>query len=220
MSHFKANSTEVWRQAVGQYFYVTMSLLILGIVVYGFSFTIDKSLLHAPQSGRILRYTHGAIFSGWLLLFIVQIGLIRIRRISLHRALGWFGVLLGIAVIIAGFWITIVTQPRLLWRIGLFSMGAFAVFLCLAVHFRLQPEHHKRLMLMSSCVLTSAAFARFPRGVPFHAILFHRDRSPHDAWGDLGSLAHEACASCLSVGLPLFICIQMLVVYPVFSQQP
>lgn len=46
--------------------------------------------------------------------------------------------------------------------ISLFDMLAFAVLFGLAARWRRRPEHHRRLMLMASCGLTVAAFARFP----------------------------------------------------------
>ncbi|HEY8024257.1 MAG TPA: hypothetical protein VIF60_06810, partial [Burkholderiaceae bacterium] len=42
------------------------------------------------------------------------------------------------------------------------DMCSFGVAFGLAVYWRRRPEFHKRLMLMASCCLTVAAFARFP----------------------------------------------------------
>lgn len=106
----------------GSYFYFLMSLLILAIVIYGFSFTVSKNLIHSTQPGQVSRYVHGFVFSAWLLFFVLQSVLVRTRNVRLHRALGWFGVANGVAVVAAGFWVTVRSQPRIVWPAGFFSM--------------------------------------------------------------------------------------------------
>jgi hypothetical protein len=41
-------------------------------------------------------------------------------------------------------------------------MIAFCTAFALAIRWRKKPEFHRRLMLVASCCLTAAAFARFP----------------------------------------------------------
>jgi hypothetical protein len=55
--------------------------------------------------------------------------------------------------------------------VSCFDMLAFAVTFGLAVHWRRRPEYHRRLMLIATCGLTVAAFARFPNWL-----------MPNDAW--------------------------------------
>ena len=40
------------------------------------------------------------------------------------------------------------------------SMAAFAIFFALAIAWRKRPEFHRRSILIASCALTGAAFAR------------------------------------------------------------
>src|SRR5690348_5444430 len=42
------------------------------------------------------------------------------------------------------------------------DMVSFTVCFALAILWRRKPEFHRRLMLIATCVLTTAAFARFP----------------------------------------------------------
>jgi hypothetical protein len=49
---------------LNRYFYFTMSLVIAGIVVWGFSHTIDQNLIHATPVRPWILYLHGAVFSG------------------------------------------------------------------------------------------------------------------------------------------------------------
>jgi hypothetical protein len=41
-----------------------MALLIPAVVVYGFSFTVDKNLIHPAIPSPPILYVHAAVFSG------------------------------------------------------------------------------------------------------------------------------------------------------------
>ena len=94
-----------------QYFYFFMSLLIAAIVMYGFSHTVEKNLIHATPVRPFLLYVHGAIFSGWVAFFIFQSLLVRTHNVRLHRTLGWFGAALGAAISVLGI-STAITMTR------------------------------------------------------------------------------------------------------------
>ncbi len=155
-----------------QYFYFFMSLLIAVIVVYGFSHTIDERLIHAAVRRPFILYLHAAIFFGWVLFFIFQSLLVRTRKVRLHRQIGWFGVGLGVAISVLGI-STAITMTRFqMYRlhavedavtdlIGPFlDMTSFTVPFVLAIYWRKKLEYHRRLLLVATCVLTSAAFSR------------------------------------------------------------
>lgn len=151
-----------------------MSLLIAAVVVYGFSHTVDANLIRAAVPRPILLYFHGAVFSGWLLFFIFQSLLVRTRNVRLHRSVGWFGVALGASIPVLGLATSVVMTRFQLVRLHavedavtdliapFFDMVSFAIFFTLAIYWRKNPEFHRRLLLLASCVLTSAGFARFP----------------------------------------------------------
>lgn len=156
-----------------KYFYQGMSLLIAGVVVYGFSQTIDRRLIHANPRPPILLWVHAFVFSSWVGFFIWQSALIRIRKVKLHRTVGWVGAALATTMVILGFWVAPVMarfDTSQLHRpnrdafliVPLSDILAFAIFLGLAILWRKKPERHRRLMLIGSCVLTGAAFGRMP----------------------------------------------------------
>ncbi len=156
-----------------QYFYFLMSLLIAVVVVYGFSHTIDQNLIHAAPVRPWLLYVHATVFSGWVVFFILQSGLVRMRKVQVHRTLGWFGVAMGCLIPVLGI-STAITMARFKISnfhsttaatdiaVPFFDMVCFTVAFALAVYWRRKPESHRRLMLVTSCVLTAAAFGRFP----------------------------------------------------------
>lgn len=156
-----------------QYFYFCMSLLIAVVVVYGFSHTIGHNLLHPSPIPPFILTIHAIVFPGWVLFFILQSSLVRTRNVPLHRTLGWFGLALGIVIVVLGYF-TATAMDRFFMQslhdtdtpafliIQLMDLSCFAVPFALAISWRRRPEFHRRLMLIASCGLTDAAFGRFP----------------------------------------------------------
>jgi hypothetical protein len=168
------------RGAISKYFYLFMSWLIAAVIVYGFSFTIDRNLIHPTVPRPWLLYAHATLFTGWLVFFVLQSALVRSRKVPWHRRLGWFGVTLGTLIPIVGVSTAVVmgrfdattlhiadTDSFLI--VPLFDMVCFTGIFPLAVYWRKKPELHRRLMLVATCALTAAAFGRFPeRILPGH----------------------------------------------------
>jgi hypothetical protein len=158
------------------YFYFFMSLLIAGVVVYGFHFTIQRNLIHPALPRPRILYVHAAVFSTWVLFYIVQAALVRTRNVRLHRRAGWFGVALGSVMPVLGLATAIAmarfhsatlheTDAASNLIIPLFDMVCFTSTFVLAIYWRQKPELHRRLLLVASCVLTAAAFGRFPANI-------------------------------------------------------
>ena len=154
----------------GRWFYFCMSLLVAVVVVLGFSRTVGPRLIHAPSAPPIILYFHAVLFSTWVAFFITQSTLVRTRNVKIHRKLGWFGLVLGIAIPIVGI-TTAIVMTRLRIREGVtdaaafmivpfFDILAFSVTFGLAFYWRTRPEFHRRLMLIATCALTAAAFGR------------------------------------------------------------
>jgi hypothetical protein len=160
-----------------RYFYFFMSLLIAAVVIYGFSQTVGDNLLHASPPRPLLLYFHGACFSAWVAFFIFQSALVRTRNVRIHKVMGWFGVALGTTMVVLGYSIAVImgrfdlhvlhqafAVPFLI--VPFCDVGEFVVVFALAICWRKRPELHRRLMLVATCVLTSAAFGRFPNQYP------------------------------------------------------
>jgi hypothetical protein len=60
-----------------KYFYFMMSLLIAAVVVYGFSRTLGKNLIHADEPRPFILYIHASVFFGWVFFLVVQSALVR-----------------------------------------------------------------------------------------------------------------------------------------------
>ena len=214
-----------------QYFYLGMSLLIAAAVMYGFSQTVEKNLIHAVPARPLLLYVHAAIFSGWVAFFICQSLLIRTHNIRLHRTMGWLGVALGSAVFVIGIWTAIImSRFRILHFAGrgavqilglsFYDIAAFAVPFALATVWRKRPEYHRRLILLATCALTSAAFGRFPpQLMPRQGFFIGVDMLV--ALGILRDLiVSRRIHRVYMVGLPAFVLCQSAVMYILLSHSP
>jgi hypothetical protein len=108
------------------------------------------------------------------LLLLVQTTLIKRLRVDLHRAIGAFGIVLAIAMVVLGVWGALIAALRPTGYVGihvpplqflaipLFAMALFSIFVSLAVAFRRNAQSHKRLMMLASVQLVTAAIARWP----------------------------------------------------------
>src|SRR5258707_3161975 len=156
-----------------QHFYFFMALLIPAVVAYGFSFTVGENLIHPAIPRPLILYVHAAVFSGWLVFFMLQSALVRTQNVNWHRRIGWFGVALGVVIPVLGVFTTITmgrfnilrldsTRAESALMIPLFDMVAFTPTFALAIYYRKKPEFHRRLILVATCALTAAGFGRFP----------------------------------------------------------
>ena len=161
--------SDVLIAGLNRYFYVGMSLLIAIIVLGGFVPTIDARLFHPPAPRPAILYVHAAVFTAWVAFFIVQTALVGRRNVKLHRRLGCWGVVLGSTIPLLGI-ATAIVLDRVEGRydddaaaflvVSCYDMLAFAVTFVLAIRWRKKPELHRRLMLIATCGLSSAAIAR------------------------------------------------------------
>lgn len=152
-----------------------MALLIAAVVAYGFSFTIDKRLLHAAPPKPWVVWLHAAIFFGWIGLFLVQTALVSARQIAWHRKLGATGLVLGGFIPIVGITTALISAQmksaagpegrdaaEAFLIIPLNDMLCFTTLFACAATLRRKPEYHRRLMFLATCCVTAAAFPRMP----------------------------------------------------------
>jgi hypothetical protein len=149
-----------------------MSLAMAGLVVWGFSRTVEASLFHANPPRPLLLWMHGAAFATWVVFFILQSALVRVRKVSVHRFLGWFGAALATAMVVLGVTVAVVMTRfdlSVLHQKGIESflsipfvdMIVFGTCIALGIYWRTNPEYHRRLIFIASCMLMDAAIGRF-----------------------------------------------------------
>jgi hypothetical protein len=159
-------------------FYSGMAILMALTVFVGFAPTFylrawfDWPVYSGERTLPPLAYIHGAIFSAWVVLFIVQTVLVASRRVAMHRRLGVAGVLLAAAMIGVGLWAAFAAAARgaappgvdaiTFLAVPVIKMVLFAAFVSAAVWWRRDRESHKRLMLLAYVAIVGPAVARIP----------------------------------------------------------
>ncbi len=155
-----------------RYFYFAMSLLLAAIVVVGFKRTVDENLFHPAVPRPFILWIHASAFTGWAIFFICQSALVRIRKVSWHRSIGWFGAGLAPVMVPLGVATAIVmarsdtiqlhqSGADAFLSVPFYDMIAFGVCIALAIYWRTKPELHRRLIFIATCGLMDAAFGRF-----------------------------------------------------------
>jgi hypothetical protein len=153
-------------------FYSGMAILLCICVFIGFSPTyFEAGMMRAPLPSRIL-HVHGAIFTLWMLVFVVQVGLISARRVRWHRSFGTIAFCLPPIMIVLGVIAAVDAlrrgvmigplDPSVSAAIPLIGIVAFAVVIYASWRARRRPDAHKRLILIATMGLVAAAFGRFP----------------------------------------------------------
>jgi hypothetical protein len=85
----RTSTTSGFQKFLGRQFYFCMALLMAGLSVWGFRQTVDARLLHAKPPRPLLLWFHAAAFTAWIVLFVAQSALVRVRKVRVHRTLGW-----------------------------------------------------------------------------------------------------------------------------------
>jgi hypothetical protein len=209
-------------------FFLWMSVAIAAVVIYGFGFTVADNLIHPAYPRPWVLYVHAAVMAAWIALFILQAGLVRLRRLDAHRRIGQAGLVLGAVIPILGMATAIaMAKVRLAhgdadaavsFPIPVNDATGFAVAFGLAALWRRRPEYHRRLMFVATCILTGAAFGRMP--VLDHAEWFY---SGVDALILIGAVRDLAVSGNVHVvyryALPAVVCGQLMTAYVRWTPQ-
>jgi len=159
-------------------FYTSMGLAIAATIFWGFSasFYLSHWMTTPPNAPEFtpLLWLHGAIFTGWMILMVVQPMLIASRNVRLHRRLGYAGAAIATGMFLIGNATAIIQMhggfkglgdPLVFYAVPFFAINTFAVAVLLAVLQRNRAETHKRLILLANVGIIGAAIARIPLGL-------------------------------------------------------
>jgi hypothetical protein len=148
-------------------FFAWLAGLIVVLVFVGFARTYYfHSIFGMPALSRFL-HLHGAVMTGWIVLFAVQTFLIASNHTHTHRILGAFGAGYAVLVVIMGCTATVlsarhavlahsefVSSILTVLALELTQMILFAFLVAIGIWFRNRPGYHKRLMLLATfCML-------------------------------------------------------------------
>lgn len=156
-----------------RFFFVGFAALLVIIVFAGFARTFYLRPYYEPRPLIPLLVLHGVVFSSWLVLLSVQVGLVAKGRTRTHRRLGIAGGIIAVLMVIIGS-ITAVLRAKLIevppnappalafLTIPLGDMFIFAILVGAGFYFRNRSDVHKRLMILATIAIMPAAIARLP----------------------------------------------------------
>ena len=159
-------------RSVERLFFTGMAIVILVSVAIGFARTYYLAGVFRAKLPAPIIHVHGAVFSCWVLLLIVQTGLISARRVDLHRRVGVLG--FGIACLMVILGVLAATSslhrnfappgldPLTFYVIPMTDMLIFSVLAFFAWRARFDPAAHKRLILIATIALMVAPIVRWP----------------------------------------------------------
>jgi hypothetical protein len=152
-------------------FFSGMALLLLITVVVGFAPTYYLAgIFRAPLPSPII-HVHGALFSCWILLLLIQTSLVSAGRVDIHRRLGIAGFVLACTMVVVGLLAATNAlvrnfppgrDPLAFFIIPVTDMIVFPVLIAFAFRARSNPAVHKRIILVATIALMTAPLARWP----------------------------------------------------------
>ncbi len=170
----------------GRSFHVGLAIAFLLTACAGFmpSYFL-RSLSDRPSLG-ILLHVHGFLFTSWLVVLVVQTALVRVRKVALHRTLGFGAAGLAALMVPSGLY-TAIDQarrhlaeasslhedPLAFLAIQAVAVWIFGALIGIAVWKRRETDVHRRLVVLATASIMAPAIARMPiiGGIPPLALL-------------------------------------------------
>jgi hypothetical protein len=155
-----------------RYFFAVMAVLIFASVFLGFAKSYFLAGMFRAHLPSLVIHIHGAVFTSWILLLIVQTLLVSARRVDIHRRLGMFGFGLACVMVVMGSLAAsdlllrneaaLSVDPKTFYAAALGDIFIFATLVLFAFRERFNPASHKRLILIATISLLGAGINRWP----------------------------------------------------------
>lgn len=171
------------RPRFGEWFFVGLAIAAAVTVFIGFARTYYLKSIFPTPSFPLLFHVHGALFTAWMLLLVLQTLLVASRRTALHRRVGMVGRFLVVPMLVTGSLAAIAAArgqapisaavargemtmvglglpPLEAMIIPLTTMLLFGVFAGAGLSYRRRPDVHKRFMALATIAMLPAAMGR------------------------------------------------------------
>jgi hypothetical protein len=162
-------------QRAERLFFSSIAVALLVIVFVGFAPTYFlRNSFGSPALTPSLQ-VHGLLFTSWMILLFVQTSLVAASKTAWHRRLGIVGALLGVLMMVAGAYVAITRArtglatppppgltPAVVLTLPLATLVVFPALFGTALWFRRRTDVHKRLVIIATLELVTAAVARWP----------------------------------------------------------
>jgi hypothetical protein len=178
------------RPAADRNAFLTLTALVWVGVLSGFGF---DSFDHVSKHGLdfpLIVHPHALAFVSYVVLFTVQVAMIRSGRADIHRRLGLAGAVLAAIMVVLGPATALIVDgaayaatgvtPEFL-AVQFIDIAAFAGLTSMGLALRGIPSAHKRLMMLGLIYISDAGFARLLN----HLVAAPLGHGPIGSWAGL-----------------------------------
>jgi hypothetical protein len=154
-------------------FFLGVAIAIAILVLAAFARTFYLHGLFGVPAPTTFMSFHGALMSGWILLFLLQSWLVSVQRLRWHRRLGVFAAGYAALVVVVGCTATLIVAAREVrahspfvssqldvLALELTQMLLFACLVGAAIRLRNRYDWHKRLMVLATLCIVPNAIVR------------------------------------------------------------
>jgi hypothetical protein len=149
---------------------------IAAVVFAGFSRTYFLSHYFNGPPISLLVHAHGLVFTSWIVLLLVQTTLVASNHTKIHRKLGMVAIGLVVLMVVLGTLAAIKMAalgrsppggppPLVFLTIPFFEMVTFPTLIAAGFYYRKRTDYHKRLIVIATIAISSAAVARLPLSI-------------------------------------------------------
>ena len=152
------------------FFWMTLAMCFFVFGGFGMTYLFPLTRGTFPPAPPIV-HLHGLIFFSWMILLVVQAGLVGAGNVKLHRSLGMYGIAHAVVIIYTGILLQLIASSRGLGSgnptgtdglyLGLAAFIGFILMFTLAMRNTRRPEIHKRMILFAMLPVLPPGVNRF-----------------------------------------------------------
>ncbi len=152
------------------FFWMTLAMCFFVFGGFGMTYLFPLTTGSFPPAPPIV-HLHGLLFFSWMILLVVQAGLVGAGNVRLHRSLGTYGIAHASVVICTGMLLQLIaSRPGLEvgnptgtdgLYLGLAAFIGFILMFTLAIRNTRRPEIHKRMILFAMLPVLPPGVNRF-----------------------------------------------------------
>jgi hypothetical protein len=152
------------------FFWMTLAMCLFVFGGFGMTYLVPMSEGTFKPAPPIV-HLHGFIFMTWMILLVVQVGLVGAGNVRLHRSLGTWLIAHGSVAICAGLLLQLIATRSAMLRgfepgtdglyLGLCAFIGFSTMFTLAIRNTRRPEIHKRMILFAMLPVLPPGVNRF-----------------------------------------------------------
>jgi len=152
------------------FFWMTLAMCFFVFGGFGMTYLFPLTRGTFPPAPPIV-HLHGLMFFTWMILLVVQAGLVGAGNVKLHRSLGTYGIAHATVVIYTGILLQLIGSSRGMEMgnspgsdglyLGLAALIGFILMFTLAIRATRRPEIHKRMILFAMLPVVPPGVNRF-----------------------------------------------------------